>query len=64
MTAIHPKRKVRGVLPSQRCFVWVGMFLHLPNTLLRHINRSICSPGMLLPMTGNFRPQAGKEALD
>ena len=36
MAAIHPMRKVRSLLPAQRCFVWVGMFLRLPNTLLRH----------------------------
>ena len=42
MAAIRPKRKVRGVLPAQRCFIWVGMFLRLHNTLLCHINRSIC----------------------
>ncbi len=31
MAAIHPMRKVRGLLPAQRCFVF-----RLPNTLLCH----------------------------
>jgi hypothetical protein len=33
------QKKVCGFLPAQRCFVWVGLFLRSPNTLLRH-NRS------------------------